>query len=166
MFVDKRAPGLAIVLVLLLADITWAGQKRHATPLGANDFRVGRIDDRMSSAQIRAALGPPLSVESARNFVDPDSPVITWHYDELLVFFVTEDSILGIELTGKKWETARGLHVGDSEAKVKRLYGNPTSTYSQDWDYVDQSDGTDLHVVRVTLEGGRVRTIFIGTLLD
>jgi len=151
---------------LLASQFSANADDSKPAPLTGRDFQIGPINSHMSTKEIRAALGPPSSVTSERNPIDPDLSLVTWHYRRLEVSFMTEENILGIAISGKGWSTFRGLRIGDPESQVKKLYGEPTSTYGTDLDYHDPSDSSDSQVMRVTLEHGHVSSIFVGTLLD
>jgi len=57
------------------------------------------------------ALGAPLKADSA-----------VWVYSGLRVFFVGS-KVDQIELSGRRYQTARGLRVGDSVERATALYG-------------------------------------------
>ncbi len=152
------------VLVALLQATPVLGQEPK--PLGPADFAVGLVHEGMDSAEVRVALGSPDSVEVVENPLDIGAKLVTWFFSDVSVHFFSSDHVVGLGIHGPGAATPRGLRVGESGDRVKELYGNPTSHYENDWDYEDPRHPEGLHVLRITVEEGVVRWIYLGWLFD
>jgi hypothetical protein len=135
----------------------------RACELRAADFAVAGLDDMAPLAQVRTLLGAPASVKKSKNELG-GGEFITWLYPGLEVFSADGEHATNITLTTTAHQTARGLRVGDPEARVAQLYGEPTGTFEDTRDYADLEN--QLHVIRVTVKKGRVTSIAIGWLVD
>ena len=159
--------GMHIRLLALFFVLSCSATARdNPKSLAARDFDVGPLRGDMSADEVRAALGSPVSISSDPDFRDTSGLVETWYYPDLSVSFVSKDGLFGTRITGKAWATSRGLRVGDSEAKVRELYGKPEGSSDGAHDYVDHSDGTDRRLIRVEVQNSRVTSIYLGMLLD
>ena len=133
-------------------------------PLAQADFTLGGLTEDTDSAAVRARLGKPDSVFVEGHPFDVDAKLVSWVYPRLTVFFFSMDHVVGIRTRDFRVATQRGLRVGDSVARLRRLYGEPTSSYHDDLDYADS--GEHLHVMRVTVRQGHVAEIYVGWILD
>jgi hypothetical protein len=132
--------------------------------LVAADFVVAGMTEQQDSAAMVRLLGKPDSVTHAANPFDPGSSVATAHYPALLVTLV-DGQVLGFTLTGPAIPTARGLRVGDAQARVQTLYGVGWHN-ENDVEYADADEPSGLHVIRAMLAQGKVTQIYVGTVLD
>ncbi len=99
------------------------------------------------------ALGAPLKADSA-----------VWVYSGLRVFFVGS-KVDQIELSGRRYQTARGLRVGDSVERATALYG--ASCVGGYFLYC-RTDGISPDVRGIALEvlDGKIVVIRIGAVFD
>ena len=125
---------LAVVMVLL--------QKQPITLDGIGPLRVG-----LSVAAASRAAGEAL-IEAE----DQPSESDACHHVRLrsvrsVLFMVENDRIVRVETADPRFRTASGVHVGDSESKVRGIYGSRLEvsqhTYNEDGHYftVRSSDG-------------------------
>lgn len=137
-------------------------------PLDSLDFVVNGLLAGSDSASVAQVYGAPDAVRYFENPMVPGSgdQWADWQYDGMVVHFTSGlISSHGVTLTGAQRATRRGLQVGDPGSKVEALYGVPEIVDSS-WYYTPPADELRLHVIRVDLEAGRVRTIFLGNILD
>jgi hypothetical protein len=136
------------------------------SPLTQADFVVAGINDLVDTQTVRRVLGAPDSVSTEPDFRDSTTQWLTWHYKSgYSVFLAYIGRAEGVTISRPGLATARGLQLGESEAKVTELYGHPTTTSGSEWDYTDP--GNDLHVVRITFDNRmRVSQIYVGHLID
>jgi hypothetical protein len=133
------------------------------SPLGDADFVVGPLSDQQDSAAVKAALGRPDSVRMDDNALEPGDSLVTYLYPAVRVL-LSGGQVLGITLIRPNVATARGLRVGDPEARVHELYGEG-SRYERTLEF-NEGDVSTLHLIRVELEKGRVTQIYVGAILD
>jgi hypothetical protein len=149
------------IAIILLAHPSAATAQ---APLDSVDFAIGHVCPGLDSVVVGAMLGHPDSVSLSNHPYYTGAKLVRWHYRDLVVHFFATGTIVGITLTTPSPATSRGLHVGDSIARVRALYGEPSSVYLDQWDYVDSTHNR--RVVRITLRGGLVSAIYLGWLRD
>ena len=135
-------------------------------PLGARDFHLGPVSEGTDSLTVLRRIGKPDSIRTEAAAPDVRAKLIIWHYHHFRLYF-TELSIHGVmavEASDPTYATPRGLRVGDSSTRLKSRYGEPTGTHRDTWDYSDPN--SSIHLLRFTVQDGRVRTIYVGWILD
>ena len=154
--------------MLLALSIALPAATRAQAPLGPADFIVAGIPDNYpemfveeDTARIRKILGAPKVERRIPGFKDDSMTV--WEFDGLSVLF-GGIARQGITLTSSRIPTARGLRVGDTTARVRQLYGMPAEVVEDEWTYTDPRE--HLHVIQVTIQDGKVTSIFIGSRWD
>jgi hypothetical protein len=156
------------VIVALVASVTLSRPAIGQGPLalGKSDFVVAGVQEGAAGATVRKVLGRPERVETLRHPSDPEYHVVNWHYPGIVVDLgePTRPQVRGVTLTGPRYATARGLRVGDGAERIRRLYGEPSGRYEDDWDY--QAPDNNMHVIRVTVQNGKTKSIYIGWLTD
>jgi hypothetical protein len=141
--------------------------RREGSPwLTDSDFVVAGLADDADSSDVLALLGEPDSVISIADPDAPDVELLAWAYPDLAVSLGDNGIRYGVTLTGPRVGTARGLHTGDTQARIVELYGRPQHRTEAEWDYVAPDDEDGLHVMRVGLDGDRVSWIFLGWLME
>jgi hypothetical protein len=103
---------------------------------------------------------------SAADGSDPSEagPVGAWYYPDIEVLFLGS-SVHGIWIRTRRYATARGLRVGDSGTRARRLYGQRASPSIK-------PDGLSWHRrgiwsdVFVETLHGLVRAIYVGRSID
>ncbi len=151
-----------VVAVPLCLAATLVGQV--APPLTQRDFVLGGLEENMDSAVVRHRLGKPDSILVDESPFDVGAKLVTWRYRRVTVDFFASDRVVGLSTTDPSIPTPRGLRVGDSIARMKQLYGEPTGSYADASDYEDPHQ--HLHLIRVTVHDGHVAAIYLGYLLD
>jgi hypothetical protein len=151
-------------LLLSVSLLVPARGLTQVPPLSKADFALGGVAEGMDSATVRRRLGKPDSIFAEDNSFDSPSKLITWDYGRVTVDFFSTDHVVGLTTTDSGAATPRGLRVGQSVARLKHLYGEPSGSYEDVWDYEDPAQR--LHVMRVTIRQGRVTMIYLGYILD
>jgi hypothetical protein len=118
----------------------------------------------MDSAVVRQRLGKPDSVSTDPHPFDVGAQLVAWHYPGLTVEFFATNHVVGISTRDPRTPTTRGLRVGDLVATMLRLYGAPTDSAANDYDY-EKADDPHL-ILRVTTRKGRVVEIYLGAIID
>lgn len=70
---------------------------------------------------------------------------------------VPDNAIWMVTLTDHRWHTQRGLHVGDSLARLRHLY--PKAHHDPDVWYIDERP--EVVFMRAQIEHGRVDMIYL-----
>jgi hypothetical protein len=134
--------------------------------LSARDLKVGGIAEAADSVAVRRALGAPLRVQRDTQPNDDGVLLTVWHYRGLNVSFDPDGRRYTVALTRRGYATARGVRVGDSAEKVRRLYGRPH--FSDDEHLLYARSGEDFETLGITffLENGKVKMIILGEVIS
>lgn len=160
-----RAPLLTLVLALACL------LPLRAEPWSAAEERVGPLRLGMPAAEVQSALGKP---EEKGAWIDEAATglqVQEWSYRSRGLFLTLSRDGASSGATLERFrvvrpcgfETSRAVKVGDSAAAVRAAYGGLLS---------EESTATSLIVgsiydgVIFSLEGGRVREIFVGAAAE
>jgi len=114
------------------------------------------------SVAVRRAFGAPDSIVVLR-----DAPGGTaWNYPSIRVLFSPYDaSVAGFDITGPRFGTVRGLHIGDSRGRALQLYGDAQVTDSTEVEF-DYSDSDSQKAIIVSLRNGIVSRLYVGRIFD
>ena len=168
----KRDPlGGCTLRTLLLVPallILPSASARAQAPIDERDLAVAGLSPGSDSNSVIARLGRPDSVTAEQDPIDADGSIHHWHYPGLVVTCYSPNEVSAFVLLTPARSTSRGLRVGESVAKVRRLYGSPTETEhdtaSELWTFEQPSK--PLYVVAVTIRAGKVEQVFVGTVRD
>lgn len=140
----------------------WEGNLTDPTqinPLGMNGFVAGShfasVEGRLETA----------NHESYSEIVDEGSSCDQFgSADGLVTVMFIDNKVSRVETTSERLETAKGIHVGSTEAELKRAYGSALQRepehYGEGWDYYLWS-GKD-RGIRFIVSGGKVTWIAAG----
>ncbi len=135
-------------------------------PLTSGDFVVVGLHALMDSMAVVRLLGGPDSVSIDHDSRAPGAKLVSWHYRDLTVLLGSANSVGGFWITGPAVPTARGLKVGDTQERVKELYGVPEDEFAGEWEYSYEGRFTGRIVLRVSFLNGRVQRLYLGHLYD
>jgi hypothetical protein len=146
---------------LLCGPVMLSGQS--PPPLSKADFSLAGVNVGADSSAVRRGLGQPDSVRFDPNPFSPKAKSVVWVYRRYTILFYTTEHVAGVRIRDASVATRRGLRLGDSVARLKELYGEPTGAYQESVEYQDPKQ--KFEVLRVVLKDGRVEDIYIGALL-
>lgn len=152
-----RLPAV-LALVMLLVAAALAAEPWKVEPQGAGPVRVG-----MKVAEVRKALGGTMTQE--------EGDAASCYYLEsdrhpLLAFMISRGTMTGVTVTDPGVFTAEGAQVGDTEAAVKKIYGDrlkvePRPDKNGNYLTVLTSDGK--YGTRFITDGSTVTGYYAGT---
>jgi len=132
-----------------LADLTIAGVRYDSDTTGT-----------------RAKLGAPLQIRRADRPNSDGVVLTTWYYPNLILSFAPDDHRYTAIVQGPRYRTTRGIVIGDSLAKVRRLYGRPLAeVYGSELVYASSTKLTTLGIT-FYIKGGRVSEIMLGKVIS
>jgi len=150
------AAGLLAACVLALP----LGAQR-ARPLDVGEFVVAGVSLGADSVSVLRRLGPPDSVVVDKEATDcGEHSLASWHYRHLTLLLDTQYAVAGFLLTGATATTARGIAPGASRGALRSRYGAPAASRGGEWEFYPDASRSPL--LRVRLEQGRVRWIYLG----
>ncbi len=143
---------ILIVAVLLTVSLSLNAQTKHARKFVVSFDRFGSVKIGMTASQAAKVLGVRVTRDAGyeggncyytspkRGFKD-------------IAFMMNGRRIARIDIDSKEYRTDRGAKIGDSEARIKRLYKGMYKVYQHK--YVD-----DAHYIEVEMKGGKYSIIF------
>src|SRR5690242_6624951 len=120
--------------------------------LADSDLIVAGVGIASGQAEVESLLGRPDSIAHAHGSLE-------WYYHGLAVSF-GEGTVWLITLTTPRRQTARGLRVGDSTSRARRLYG-PSKVTGGEYGYCGTESGQDRGIRLVVLHA-RITEIALG----
>ena len=122
------------------------------SPVDTGDFVVAGVAVGTDSTVVRAQIGRPDS-----------STRIAWFYPDFTLLFDRSSALGVITINGPRVATSRGLRVGDSQTRVRQLYGPPDYEGTV-WQYYNSLLPGKVAIVRFT--NGLVSQIQLGNIYD
>ena len=154
-----------MMLPVLLALACAAPLRASHASLDTSDFAIGSFTWGGDTAAARRTFGSPDSIRTRNTRVDDDDLRLTeWHYPGLLLRFMVGGHLRDARITSSHWPTRRGLAVGDSTDRVRRLYGTPWRTIGGNIYYL-VSPGSQLGMFTLASRG-RITTIVFGVIVE
>lgn len=150
--------------------LTVQNHSHQAKGITAKSLGIGKIKLSMSEQIVRRLLGKPFKVEN--NFVPAIGNVRTLKYPGMIIdldegvrpgYF----SVYQIKVNSSKYTTVDGVKVGDTQAKVIQIYGNPGT--SSDGKLTNLSYGIDQPSpagLNFTIKNGKVAEILCFYLMN
>ena len=141
---------LTVALIFIISPSS-GGQNKRTSRYVVSDDGFGPVKVGMTVSEASKVLGIPLIKEQGMEpecyYVSPKSGF------KDVSFMVTGGRISRVDIGGKGYATDRGARVGDTEARIMRLYHRGRVKVSQH-PYVDG------HYLRVDMKGGKFSIIF------
>jgi hypothetical protein len=161
-------PSVRVIICLVagLLALPILGAAQAPDTLSSGDLKVGGIAETADSGVVRRALGAPLRIQRDTQPNDDGVLLTVWHYRGLKVSFDPDGRRYTVTLTRPGYATARGVRVGDSAEKVRRLYGSPH--FSDDEHLLYARSREDFETLGITffLKNGKVTMIILGEVIS
>ena len=157
-----RTPLAFAVIAVMALPLPLAGQSK--IPPDTSELTLLGLSYKGDSAQVFRILGLPDSMRSYEHPFDVGARVQTWYYSNVLIFFNAECHRDGMKLLLPGLRTRRGLAVGDPATRARELYGPPDDESADElqWGIGGRTDP----VLVVEIQNGRVKSIFVGHIID
>jgi hypothetical protein len=164
----RPAPQSAVVLEPSGTDT--ATDEEPSPPLPPKPFgnftvlesAVAGLQCGMDSMSVLGVLGPPAFSLAQEDVDRPGNESVSWHYRDVVAYFGAFDALEAVEIIAPGVRTTFGITVGDSVARVERLYGHPSSVKEPLILYQKPADSVSGDAVVFRTQGGFVTGIFIG----
>ena len=138
-------------------------EQRSAVRIVRDALVLGEIAYGASEADVRARYGAPFEVETERSMRYAGKEVVEYDYtDGLSLDFV--DSVVRLVKVSKHsaLTSGKGVQIGTPVEELRRVYGEPSMVYGEDYIYFSEEDPTVGFAFEV--EHGRVEEIKMGDL--
>ncbi|AOH47809.1 hypothetical protein BCS37_04865 [Selenomonas sp. oral taxon 920] len=140
-----------------------AEEQRAAARIARDALVLGEITYGASEMDVRARYGAPFEVESERSMRYAGKEVVEYDYtDGLSLDFV--DGVVRLVKVSKHsaLTSGKGVQIGTPVEELRRVYGEPSMVYGEDYIYFSEEDPTVGFAFEV--EHGRVEEIKMGDL--
>ena len=140
-----------------------AEEQRAAARIARDALVLGEITYGASETDVRARYGAPFEVESERSMRYAGKEVVEYDYtDGLSLDFV--DGVVRLVKVSKHsaLTSGKGVQIGTPVEELRRVYGEPSMVYGEDYIYFSEEDPTVGFAFEV--EHGRVEEIKMGDL--
>lgn len=140
-----------------------AEEQRAAARIARDALALGEITYGASEMDVRARYGAPFEVESERSMRYAGKEVVEYDYtDGLSLDFV--DGVVRLVKVSKHsaLTSGKGVQIGTPVEELRRVYGEPSMVYGEDYIYFSEEDPTVGFAFEV--EHGRVEEIKMGDL--
>jgi len=139
------------ITFLLTGSPSFIAQTKRAPGYVVTYDSFGKVKVGMTVSKASKALGVPLVRDAGYNgncyYVSPKRGF------KNVAFMMDGRQIVRIDINGKEYSTDKGAKVGDTEAKIKRLYKGMYKIYKHK--YVDYG-----HYIEIEMKGGKYSIIF------
>jgi outer membrane protein assembly factor BamE (lipoprotein component of BamABCDE complex) len=141
-----------IVTVLLAISPSLNAQSKHARKFIVSFDRFGSVKIGMTASQAAKVLGVRVTRDAGYEggncyYTSPKSGF------KDIAFMMSGRRIARIDINSKEYATDKGAKIGDTEARIKRLYKGMYKVYQNK--YVDYA-----HDIEVEMKGGKFSIIF------
>jgi hypothetical protein len=149
-----------LVLYLFVANISFAGDAWVIRDDGAGPAKIG-----MSLAQLVVALHQDLSMPAEKDvqgcfYVNPRG-------HEHIAFMIVDKRLVRLDVYGPGIATSTGIQVGDSESRVRKVYGSRVKltphTYVDNGHYLTIRSEDPRFGVRFETNDGKITMFYAGT---
>ena len=140
-----------------------AEEQRAAVRIARDALVLGEITYGASETDVRARYGAPFEVESERSMRYAGKEVVEYDYtDGLSLDFV--DGVVRLVKVSKHSAliSGKGVQIGTPVEELRRVYGEPSMVYGEDYIYFSEEDPTVGFAFEI--EHGRVEEIKMGDL--
>jgi len=156
-----------VMIALLLGGLAVGLAQPFQAPIGVEDLAIGRFTWNGDTAAARRALGAPTSIRTYDTRIDDEDLHLTeWHYRGLLLTFAPSGHLRQARITSPRWRSRRGLRVGDTNQRVRVLYGAPWQESDGSLHYHLAGDPRTRLGLFTLSRGDRVTTIVIGVIVN
>jgi hypothetical protein len=138
-------------------------EQRSAVRIVRDALVLGEIAYGASEADVRARYGVPFEVETERSMRYAGKEVVEYDYtDGLSLDFV--DGVVRLVKVSKHsaLTSGKGVQIGTPVEELRRVYGEPSMVYGEDYIYFSEEDPTVGFAFEI--EHGRVEEIKMGDL--
>jgi len=138
-------------------------EQRSAVRIVRDALVLGEIAYGASEADVRARYGVPFEVETERSMRYAGKEVVEYDYtDGLSLDFV--DGVVRLVKVSKHsaLTSGKGVQIGPPVEELRRVYGEPSMVYGEDYIYFSEEDPTVGFAFEI--EHGRVEEIKMGDL--
>lgn len=140
-----------------------AEEQRTAARISRETLLLGDIAYGAAEADVRALYGAPLETESERSMRYAGRPVVEYEYGDHLSLDFVDGLVRRVKVSERSTLTSgKGVCIGTPVEELRRVYGEPSMVYGEDYIYFSEEDPTIGFAFEI--KHGRVEEIKMGDL--
>ena len=140
-----------------------AEEQRTAARISHEALLLGDIAYGAAEADVRALYGAPLETESERSMRYAGRPVVEYEYGDHLSLDFVDGLVRRVKVSERSTLTSgKGVCIGTPVEELRRVYGEPSMVYGEDYIYFSEEDPTIGFAFEI--KHGRVEEIKMGDL--
>ena len=140
-----------------------AEEQRTAARISREALLLGDIAYGAAEADVRALYGAPLETESERSMRYAGRPVVEYEYGDHLALDFVDGFVRRVKVSERSTlASGKGVCIGTPVEELRRVYGEPSMVYGEDYIYFSEEDPTIGFAFEI--KHGRVEEIKMGDL--
>lgn len=140
-----------------------AEEQKSAARIARAALMLGDIAYGATEADVRALYGTPLEMESERSMRYAGKSVVAYKYGDHLSLDFVDGFVRLVKISDRSTLTSgKGVCIGTPVEELRRVYGEPSMVYGEDYIYFSEEDPTIGFAFQI--EHGRVEKIKMGDL--
>ena len=140
-----------------------AEEQRTAARISREALLLGDIAYGAAEADVRALYGAPLETESERSMRYAGRPVVEYEYGDHLSLDFVDGFVRRVKVSERSTlASGKGVCIGTPVEELRRVYGEPSMLYGEDYIYFSEEDPTIGFAFEI--KHGRVEEIKMGDL--
>ena len=140
-----------------------AEEQRTAARISREALLLGDIAYGAAEADVRALYGAPLETESERSMRYAGKAVVEYEYGDHLSLDFVDGFVRLVKVSERSTlASGKGVCIGTPAEELRRVYGEPSMVYGEDYIYFSEEDPTIGFAFEI--KHGRVEEIKMGDL--
>ena len=140
-----------------------AEEQRTAARISREALLLGDIAYGAAEADVRALYGAPLEMESERSMRYAGKSVVEYEYGDHLSLDFVDGFVRLVKVSERSTlASGKGVCIGTPVEELRRVYGEPSMVYGEDYIYFSEEDPTIGFAFEI--KHGRVEEIKMGDL--
>ena len=140
-----------------------AEEQRTAARISREALLLGDIAYGAAEADVRALYGAPLETESERSMRYTGRTVVEYEYGDHLSLDFVDGFVRRVKVSERSTlASGKGVCIGTPVEELRRVYGEPSMVYGEDYIYFSEEDPTIGFAFEI--KHGRVEEIKMGDL--
>ena len=140
-----------------------AEEQRTAARISREALLLGDIAYGAAEADVRALYGAPLETESERSMRYAGRTVVEYEYGDHLSLDFVDGFVRRVKVSERSTlASGKGVCIGTPVEELRRVYGEPSMVYGEDYIYFSEEDPTIGFAFEI--KHGRVEEIKMGDL--
>ena len=138
-------------------------EQRTAARISRESLLLGDIAYGAAEADVRALYGAPLEMESERSMRYAGKSVVEYEYGDHLSLDFVDGFVRLVKVSERSTlASGKGVCIGTPVEELRRVYGEPSMVYGEDYIYFSEEDPTIGFAFEI--KHGRVEEIKMGDL--